>query len=210
LYALCAYVGNIIRSAVAFGATSVIVVGDRKISTFGNFKTKLFIRFEHYSDVTTAVSSLKTRGFRILGVEIGKDAKSITSEPFEGPTVFMLGNEGQGLNQKQIDLCDDLVYIPQYGKGTASLNVSNAAAIVLHRYAVWAQFEEQTIEGEKFLVEPEAQVTGKRPREGEEYQLSEYELEVRAQRQARRAAAEQEDGEPATEDAEGVASEADK
>ena len=55
-----------------------------------------------------------------------------------GPCAFMLGNEGQGLSPKQLALCDGFVYIPQYGAGTASLNVAVAASIVLHHYAVWA------------------------------------------------------------------------
>lgn len=43
-----------------------------------------------------------------------------------GPTAFMFGNEGTGMTEKQLRLCDSLVYIPQFGYGTASLNVSNA------------------------------------------------------------------------------------
>lgn len=55
-----------------------------------------------------------------------------------GPAAFMLGNEGQGLSPKQMALCDRFVYIPQYGVGTASLNVAVAASIVLHHFSVWA------------------------------------------------------------------------
>lgn len=55
-----------------------------------------------------------------------------------GPTAFMLGNEGQGLSPRQMALCDSFVYIPQYGAGTASLNVAVACSIVLHHFALWA------------------------------------------------------------------------
>ena len=43
---------------------------------------------------------------------------------------------------QQMDDCDELVYmyIPQYGRGTASLNVATAAAIVLHHFAEWAKY----------------------------------------------------------------------
>lgn len=50
----------------------------------------------------------------------------------------MLGNEGQGLSPRQMALCDSFVYIPQYGAGTASLNVAVACSIVLHHFALWA------------------------------------------------------------------------
>lgn len=44
------------------------------------------------------------------------------------------------------------MYIAQYGPGTASLNVAVACSIVLHRFAVWAGYEERQREGEKFVV----------------------------------------------------------
>ena len=74
----------------------------------------------------------------------------------------MLGNEGQGLSHRQCSACDSFVYIPQYGAGTASLNVVVAASIVLHRYATWAGYEERGREGEKFLVGERPQRTAAR------------------------------------------------
>ena len=60
--------------------------------------------------------------------------------------------QGDGLSEKQMALCDDFVYIPQYGQGTASLNVTVAASIVLHQFAVWAQFAERQRTGYKYDV----------------------------------------------------------
>lgn len=39
-----------------------------------------------------------------------------------------------GLSEKECEICDFFVYIPQYGGGTASLNVTVAASIVLHHF----------------------------------------------------------------------------
>ena len=60
--------------------------------------------------------------------------------------------QGAGLSSKQIALCDDFIYVAQYGAGTASLNVSTAAAIVLHHFALWAAYPEQAREDQKFHV----------------------------------------------------------
>ena len=49
--------------------------------------------------------------------------------------------------------CDAFIYIPQYGPGTASLNVAVAASIVLHHYALWAGFQERSREGQKYVVD---------------------------------------------------------
>lgn len=56
-------------------------------------------------------------------------------------------------------LCDGFVYIPQHGPGTASLNVTVAASIVLHHFAVWAGYPEREREGAKFVVAPRPQRT---------------------------------------------------
>ena len=49
-------------------------------------------------------------------------------------------------------LCDEFVYIPQHGRGTASLNVATAAALVLHHYALQAELPERSFTGHKFDV----------------------------------------------------------
>eukprot|EP00884_Botryococcus_braunii_P005995 jgi/Botrbrau1/15397/Bobra.43_2s0025.1 len=64
----------------------------------------------------------------------------------------MLGNEGAGLSEAQMRECDAFVYIPQYGCGTASLNVTVAASIALHHFALWAGYPERAREGGKFDV----------------------------------------------------------
>lgn len=61
--------------------------------------------------------------------------------------------QGMGLSQRQIDACDSFVYIPQYGPGTASLNVTVAASIVLQNFAAWAGYRERERNGTKFVVD---------------------------------------------------------
>ncbi|KDD72967.1 hypothetical protein H632_c2682p0 [Helicosporidium sp. ATCC 50920] len=48
--------------------------------------------------------------------------------------------------------CDAFTYIPQYGRGTASLNVAVATSIVLQHFATWAGYAEREREGFKFVV----------------------------------------------------------
>lgn len=127
-------------------------------------------------------SLLPFAGARILGVEITSDALSVADEPFDGPTVLMMGNEGHGLTDKQKAVCDGFVYIPHFGNGTASLNVSVAAGVVMHRFASWARYTEHKREegADKFLVE-KGPDPATRPR-------TEAELALREERRARREA----------------------
>mmetsp|Transcript_1488 Transcript_1488/g.2203 ORF Transcript_1488/g.2203 Transcript_1488/m.2203 type:complete len:273 (-) Transcript_1488:490-1308(-) len=84
-------------------------------------------------------NKIKRSPIRIVGVEIDDRSVDVESAPFVGDTAFMMGNEGQGLSEKQKSLCDGFVKISQYGNGTASLNVNVAASIVLHRFHLWSR-----------------------------------------------------------------------
>ena len=60
----------------------------------------------------------------------------------ENIAIFM-GNEGQGIHPKHLKECQELVRIPQYGVGTASLNVNVAANIVLYRFHQWQRTQSE-------------------------------------------------------------------
>lgn len=85
------------------------------------------------NDVSGATATTK-----ITVESASQTTPATTASLFEGDTAFMMGNEGSGMNKKQMSLCDGFVKIKQYGGGTASLNVNVAAGIVLHRFHHWA------------------------------------------------------------------------
>ena len=148
--------GNLVRSAVAFGVKETVVVGYHKFNVFGAKGSDKYMTYHRVDKLSEAREYLKGKGVRICGIEIMKDSKPIQSHPFSGPTAFILGNEGTGLNENQKAICDDFVYIPHYGNGTASLNVTVAASIVLHHFGSWAGYTERERDEEnpeKFLVE---------------------------------------------------------
>lgn len=146
-------IGTLVRSATAFGVSEVILVGKRKdFNAFGSHGAALHLRFRHFFTLSDARSHLKEKGCDIIGVEITDGAKPVHSHPFTRSTAFLLGNEGTGLSDKEMAICDSFIYIAQYGCGTASLNVTVAASIVLHHFAVWAGFLERQRDGHKFVV----------------------------------------------------------
>nr|XP_010914344.1 uncharacterized protein LOC105039776 isoform X1 [Elaeis guineensis] len=146
-------VGTLARSATAFGVSEIIFVGRRDFNAFGSHGSTSHLRFRHFLSLSQAHLYLKEeRDCDICGVEITEGAISVTHHPFKKSTAFLLGNEGTGLSEKECEICDFFVYIPQYGGGTASLNVTVAASIVLHHFGVWAGFPERSREGNKFTV----------------------------------------------------------
>lgn len=145
-------VGTLARSCTAFGVSELILVGRRDFNAFGSHGSTSHLNFRHFHSLSLAKSFLKERDCDICGVEITDNAVAVNQHPFKRSTAFLLGNEGTGLSAKECEICDFFVYIPQYGCGTASLNVTVAASIVLHHFGVWAGFSERTREGNKFVV----------------------------------------------------------
>lgn len=145
-------VGTLARSATAFGVSELILVGRRDFNSFGSHGSTSHVRFRHFHSLSDAQLFLKGRDCDICGVEITHNALPVNQHPFKKNTAFLLGNEGTGLSAKECEICDFFVYIPQYGCGTASLNVTIAASIVLHHFGVWAGFSERTRDGNKFVV----------------------------------------------------------
>ena len=144
-------VGNIIRSACAFGFEAVHYVTNKdansrkhkilkEFSMFGNQGTYKQLEYVPHASLAQCKHTLNEQGVRICGVEIGEGSLPVQQHPFTGSTAFFLGNEGDGIIPAHRKYCDFLVYIPQYTHKTASLNVSVAAGIVFHHFALWAQF----------------------------------------------------------------------
>ena len=77
----------------------------------------------------------RTRGSRIVAVELAEDATPLTSlEPARQRTVLLLGHEHHGVPEDTWPLLDEVVEIPMIGQG-ASLNVAVAGSLVLYRLA---------------------------------------------------------------------------
>ncbi|MEO0649709.1 MAG: TrmH family RNA methyltransferase [Planctomycetota bacterium] len=152
--------GNLIRTADALGAAEIDVVGRREFRTHGAFGTGRELSVRHFFRPEDAAGDLRARGFRLYAVEILEHAQPVQAQPFQGSTAFLVGNEGQGLGPREIELCDEAVYVPQYGTGR-SLNVNVATAIVLHHFALWAGREENPRQGDGFAPPASGQTSAK-------------------------------------------------
>ena len=106
--------GELLRSAAAMGVSEVVVVGATKLATHGAQGTAGHLRFTHFSKLADAVTYVRdVRNCTLCGVEIIEGAEPVPGHPFRGSTAFLMGNEGHGLTDAQIAVCDHFVYIPQ-------------------------------------------------------------------------------------------------
>ncbi|MDR2292218.1 MAG: 23S rRNA (guanosine(2251)-2'-O)-methyltransferase RlmB [Prevotellaceae bacterium] len=81
-------------------------------------------------NLKTAVFYLKSTGFQIIAAT-GKAEKPYYDANYAKPTAIIMGAEDTGISRANIELCDEQVKIPIYGK-INSLNVSAAASILIY------------------------------------------------------------------------------
>lgn len=132
-------VGAVIRSAAAFGFAGVLIPPHNQAPVTGTVvKVSAGMAFRiplvAIGNVNTTLRDLQERGFFVYGLEGGGTASTAT-EQFDRPSVFVLGNEGEGLREKTREACDALLSIPIHPR-CESLNAAAAAAVVMASWGV--------------------------------------------------------------------------
>jgi 23S rRNA (guanosine2251-2'-O)-methyltransferase len=131
-------VGAILRSAAAFGAQGVILQ-DRHAPKLAGALAKAAagavekLAVAHVVNLSRALDALTDAGWRAVGLA-GEADRTLAEVLDGGPTVLVMGSEGEGLRRLVAEHCDELARIPMPG-GFESLNVSAAAAIALYEAA---------------------------------------------------------------------------
>jgi TrmH family RNA methyltransferase len=127
--------GTIIRTADAAGMDAVIL-GKGTVDLYNDKVVRatqgsLFHIPIYEADLHDEVKRLKQQGVEIWATAL--DGASLYHEVERPNKVgLLLGNEGAGIQQRHIELADEKVKIPIYGKAE-SLNVSVAAGILMYK-----------------------------------------------------------------------------
>ena len=126
--------GTIIRSAVAFH-TDTIVLGNNTVDLYN---TKVLRASEGMifniniieKKLTEFIPKLKDMKFQIVGTKVtnGKDIKELEKNK---KIFIIMGNEGNGISNEILNLCDDYIYI-KMNNNCESLNVGVATSIILY------------------------------------------------------------------------------
>jgi TrmH family RNA methyltransferase len=128
--------GTIVRIAEAFGATGCAAL--RGTVSFYNSKAvratagSLF-RLPHIGgiDLEKLVDTLKGAGVGIVGTAPGSK-QDIENWNWHNPTAVFIGNEGSGLNTRELSYCDAVLRIP-HNPNVESLNSAIASAVILYQ-----------------------------------------------------------------------------
>lgn len=132
-------VGAIIRSAAAIGIDRLILSEDcadiyHPRAVRASMGTLFAQPIDRVSDLGSAISALRANGRRVFAATLTEDAAKLGSFPVRAGDCVVIGNEGHGLSDATVALCDRAVIIPMSGRAE-SFNAAVAASILMWEFA---------------------------------------------------------------------------
>ncbi len=129
-------IGTIVRSANAFLAREVHIVGNKRWNRRGAMVTDRYQHVRHHDDVAALVAHLAEQPGEpvpLLGIDNLPGSQHLETMAVPRRVCFLFGQEGPGLSEQARGLCDGTFSIAQFGS-TRSINASAAAAIAMHAW----------------------------------------------------------------------------
>ena len=128
-------IGSIVRTANAFAAETVHVIGRKRWNKRGAMVTDRYQHVLHHETVAEFVEWARVKELPIIAID--NVPGSVPLERFAMPEacILLFGQEGPGLTDEAVAAADAVVEITQYGS-TRSINASAAAAIAMHAWIV--------------------------------------------------------------------------
>ena len=129
-------VGSVFRTSDAFLIENIILCGitatppNKEIRKAALGSTDS-VNWKYIKNTTDAVKQLIKDGYHVVGIE--QADKSTQLNEFElpkKPIAIILGNEVNGVEQEVINLCNEVIEIPQFGT-KHSLNIAVTTGIVI-------------------------------------------------------------------------------
>jgi tRNA G18 (ribose-2'-O)-methylase SpoU len=132
-------IGSIVRTANAFLAKQVHIIGNKRWNRRGAMVTDRYQHILHHPTVDEFVEWSKTandgKAMPIIAIDNVPGCKQLESYELPETCVLLFGQEGPGLSDAAIAAAKDVVEITQFGS-TRSINASAAAAITMHQWVM--------------------------------------------------------------------------
>ena len=126
-------IGTVVRTANAFLAKEVHIIGRRRWNRRGAMVTDRYQHVRHHPTVQDFVAWAQGEGLAIIGIDIFPDSVPLESYDLPRNCVLVFGQEGPGLTPEVHDAAVATLSIEQYGS-TRSINAASAAAIAMHAW----------------------------------------------------------------------------
>ncbi|HWL02791.1 MAG TPA: TrmH family RNA methyltransferase [Microbacteriaceae bacterium] len=126
-------IGSIVRTANAFLAESVRIVGRRRWNRRGAMVTDRYQHVGHHDSIADLVAWAREQALPIVAIDNLPGSVPVELAPIPERCVLLFGQEGPGLTREALAAADLAVEIRQFGS-TRSINAAAAAAIVMHEW----------------------------------------------------------------------------
>ena len=126
-------IGTVVRTANAFLAAEVHVVGRRRWNRRGAMVTDRYQHLRHHEDVAGLAAFAAGAGLPLVAVDNGPGAVPLERTSLPRACVLLFGQEGPGLTDQARAAAALTVSIAQFGS-TRSLNAGVAAGIAMHAW----------------------------------------------------------------------------
>ncbi|WAL65802.1 RNA methyltransferase [Amycolatopsis cynarae] len=126
-------IGTVVRTANAFAAAAVHIVGRRRWNRRGAMVTDRYQHLEHHPDVPSLAEYATAHGLVIVAVDNTPGSRPVETVRLPRECVLLFGQEGPGLSAEAQDSASLVVSIAQFGT-TRSINAGVAAGIVMHTW----------------------------------------------------------------------------
>jgi tRNA G18 (ribose-2'-O)-methylase SpoU len=126
-------IGSVVRTANAFLAAEVHIVGRRRWNRRGAMVTDRYQHVRHHDSVQAFAAWCGQADLPMLGVDNLPGAVPIEGARFPLACVLVFGQEGPGLTDDMRAACETTLSIAQFGS-TRSINAGAAAAIAMHTW----------------------------------------------------------------------------
>ena len=128
-------IGSIVRTANAFLAAEVHIIGNKRWNRRGAMVTDRYQHVTHHPTVADFVTWAKANGVPIIAIDNVPGCKQIETYSLPEECVLLFGQEGPGLSEDAISASKVVLEITQFGS-TRSINASAAAAIAMHNWVM--------------------------------------------------------------------------
>ena len=126
-------IGTVVRTANAFNAEGVHIVGRRRWNRRGAMVTDRYVHLHHHPDVASLVAWAAERDLPLVGVDVLPGAVPLEVSELPRRCVLLFGQEGPGLSGPARQAVEQVCSIAQFGS-TRSLNAGVAAGIAMHAW----------------------------------------------------------------------------
>ncbi|MEO6532569.1 MAG: TrmH family RNA methyltransferase [Pseudolysinimonas sp.] len=126
-------IGSIVRTANAFLAETVHIVGRKRWNKRGAMVTDRYQHIVHHDSIDELVAFARASGRPIVAVDNVPGSVEVGDFGFPERCILLFGQEGPGLTPEALAAADAVVEIRQFGS-TRSVNAAAAAAVVMHEW----------------------------------------------------------------------------